>query len=234
MPDSYQQLQSRAEQAERDSMINALAAANADSEAGKVELQTAWQNGDYAGVAEAQERISRAQARAVTLEGGIEASDERQNGSGYVAQPQQPQQQYTAKRIIDRMTNLSHDERAWLMKHPELVTNPEGQLRLQAAWYESQQKGIERDSPEYFGFFDESFSFSPVQTLTSPQQQYVVGGPNVQRQHQSPTKPYVPETPKVNLTEQEAAKISGVDMATYRANQKKLQQLKALGMYSDR
>jgi hypothetical protein len=62
----------------------------------------------------------------------------------------------------------------------------------------------------------------------------VVGGPNVQRQYQQPGKPYVQEMPKVNLTEREAARISGVDDATYQANKKKLQDLKALGFYSDR
>jgi hypothetical protein len=242
-PDSYQQLQSRAEQAERDSMINALAAANADSEAGKVEFQTSWQNGDLAGAAEAQERISRAQARAVTLESGIEGFDERQHGSGYVAQQQYPQQQQrllTTTDVINSMTNLSARERQWLMQHQELVSTPAGQSRLQTAYYDTQDKGIQRDSDQYFDYFNDYFGFqqnnnySSARSSSGPPQGYIVGGPSVQRQYQSPSKPYTPETPRVSLTEKEAAKISGVDEATYQANKKKLQDLKKLGYYADR
>jgi hypothetical protein len=243
MTETYQQLQNRAEEAERDAMINALAAANADSEAGKIELQTAWQNQDLASAAEAQERISRAQARAVTLESGIEGYDQSRHGDGRVVQAQpQPQQQqqrqqYTTQDIINSMPNLTAKERQWLMQHQELVSTPAGQSRLQTAYYDTQDKQIARDSDEYFDYFNNYFNF-PQTSYSSAQsnttQNYVVGGPNVQRQYQQPSKPYAPDTPKVSLTEKEAAKISGVDEATYQANKKKLQDLKKLGYYADR
>jgi hypothetical protein len=125
------------------------------------------------------------------------------------------------------------------MQHQELVSTPAGQSRLQTAYWDTEEKGIKRDSGEYFAYFDNYFGFpqnangSYSAASTNTTQNYVVGGPNVQRQYQQPNKPYTPETPKVNLTPREAAKISGVDEATYNANAKRLRDLKALDYYSN-
>jgi hypothetical protein len=130
------------------------------------------------------------------------------------------------------MPNLSAQERQWLIKHPELVTTQEGQLRLQAAWYESQQKGIDRNSDQYFNFFDDRFGFSQPQPNGGVDPR-IVGGHVVRAPH-ARAQPYVPEMPKVNLTPKEVAKFSGVDDATYEANARRLQELKRQGYYSER
>jgi hypothetical protein len=208
------------------------------------DLVEAQYRGDQQAQAEAQARLSEATSYKVQLENGIQAFDEahppiERGTHQYSQQPQQytPQQmQQYAYQVINSMDRLSGAERKWLMGHPELVVSQEGQLRLQAAWYESQQKGIQRDSGEYFDFFNDRFGFSPSYSgaATNTSQNYVVGGPNVQAQYNPPSRPYVPQTPTVKMSDEEAAKISGCDLATYRANKQKLQEFKKQGMYSDR
>jgi hypothetical protein len=147
-------------------------------------------------------------------------------------QTQQPRQ-YTANEIINGMPNLSVQERQWLMKHPELVTTQEGQLRLQAAWYESQQKSIDRNSDQYFNFFDDRFGYSQPQSNGGIDPR-IVGDPAMRARYAAPAQPYVPERPKVNLTPREAAKIAGVSEEVWHANNKRLQELKKDGFYNDR
>jgi hypothetical protein len=139
------------EQAQYDAVVNAIAAAQSDS-AARWQYQQAMHTGDFAAAGEAQERISRAQAQLVSLESGRQAMDDNQQG--YHQQPQQ-QRQYTPQEIINGMTQLTAEERQWLMDRPHLVARPETITQLQAAFYESQQRGIQRNSPEYFALFNE-------------------------------------------------------------------------------
>jgi hypothetical protein len=192
--------------AEYDSLINAAAAAQSDAEVAKYQLQQAWANNDLASAAEAQERLTRAQSRLVTLEAGKEALDERFN-------QQQPQQQYrqqpqaTATEVINQMTSLSAKEREWMMQHQDLLdpAMPSQQrqaniVRLQGAWFDAQAQGIRRDSDEYFRMFDQRFPNRNPQ-LT-----------DAQRQH---------------------AKYSGVTNEVYAENLAKLKRMKEEGYYKD-
>jgi hypothetical protein len=132
------------EQLEYDNLVNAIAAAQSDSEAGKYQLQQAMATGDYQGAAEAQERIARSQAQLVSLESGKVALDERQD-----AQTQQ-QRRYTAADYINAMPNLLPEERHFLMNNPHLVMSDEGQTALKSGFYQSQRAGIQRGTPEYY------------------------------------------------------------------------------------
>jgi hypothetical protein len=236
---SYQDLYYRAEQAERDALIGNFSAADKEVELASRDLADAQIRGDSQGIADANQRLSQATYQRETLQGGIQTFDEQHPPLDRGNYQSQPQRQYTTADIINAMPNLSARERQWLMQHQELVSTPAGQSRLQTAYWDTEEKGIKRDSDEYFAYFDNYFSFpqngngSYSAASTNTTQNYVVGGPNVQRQYQQPNKPYTPETPKVNLTPREAAKISGVDEATYNANAKKLRDLKALGYYSN-
>jgi hypothetical protein len=241
---SYQDLWYAKEQSDRDALVNGYNSADKDVELASRDLADAQMRGDSRAIAEANARLSQATVERETLQTGLTNFDEQHpadaRGSYQYQQPQQPQRQYTTTDIINSMGSLSARERHWLMQHQELVSTPAGQSRLQACYYDATERGIQRDSDEYFNYFNDYFGFngnngsnySSAGTNTS--QNYVVGGERVQRQYQQQGKPYTPETPKVNLTEEQAAKISGVDMATYKANQKKLRDLKALGYYADR
>jgi hypothetical protein len=237
---TYQELWYAKEQSDRDSLINGFNAADREVELASRDVAAAQMNGDPQGIADANQRLSQATYQRETLQGSISTFDEQHPPQDrYQQQYQQPQQpqQHTPQQMINSMPNLSARERQWLMKHQELVMDPKNISRLQTAFYDTEDKGIQRDSDAYFEFFDDRFGFSQngsnySTANTDTTQNYVVGGPNVQRQYQQPSKPYTPQTPKVSLTAKEAAKISGVDEATYNANVKKLQALKREGYYS--
>jgi len=69
------------EQAEYDAMINATAACKSDAELAQSDMQRCYATGDSAGMADAQRRMRRAEARLSTLEGGKEALDAKPTGS---------------------------------------------------------------------------------------------------------------------------------------------------------
>jgi hypothetical protein len=209
------------EQADYDSLVNAIAASQSDAELAQRDLADAHARTDSAGMADAQRRLARAEARLVTLESGKESMDERdapQHSGSYPNpsavqqyQQRQYQPQYSPMDLINSMTNLTAKERQWLIEHQDLLTRPTTMTRLQAAYFEAQDRQIPRDSDEYFNLFDHRFNV-----------------------HSPAAGNGKPEMPKVTLTEAEAAKISGVSPEVYAENKRKLQQLKAMGLYGDR
>src|SRR5262249_4620427 len=127
-------------------------------------------------------------------------------------QPQQPQQ-WTPDQIINSMTQLMPVERQFLQDNKDLLTNPANHKRLEVAYYDAIDHGFERGTQPYMEF------------IAGRLGRNVSGGPS---------RPQHPNMPKVTLTREEAAKISGVDMATYQENERKLKQLKTMGLYGDR
>ena len=62
---------------------------------------------------------------------------------------------------------LTEKERAWLLERPHLVMDQRYITRLQDTFNIAQERGLERDSPEYMGLFNERFGkrgdMSPAQ-----------------------------------------------------------------------
>jgi len=134
-------------QAEYDALVNAIAAAHSDSEAAKSQLQLAWSSGDFAGAADAQERMSRAQAQLTQLESGRQAMDDNE------AQPRA--RVPTAQEIIGSL-NLMPGEQEWAKKlHPDWITTPQGRNLLSAAFTLTERDGYKRDAPEFFAQMEE-------------------------------------------------------------------------------
>jgi hypothetical protein len=232
----YDEQQAR-RQAEYDSVVQGIAAANSAADLAQRDIADAIARGDAYAQAEAQRRLTQTEAQFQQLSAGKQALDDQQSQN----YQQQPQRQYTTMDYINAMTNLTPKERAWLTERQAALQDQTNVSRLQIAYADSQKLGIERDSDRYFEFMDERLNFGldrgngdgSAKTLASPNEQYIVGGQRVQDQYKSPAKPYTPNTPKVSLTEREAAKISGVDFDTYKANQKRLHELKSQGHYKD-
>jgi hypothetical protein len=158
MPTDWeQQLQAERaarEQAQYDAVVNALAAAGSDSENAQRDYAYYSSINDHAGMADAQRRIARAEARTVSLESGRDAFDE-QHAARANQQPQQARQ-VTPQDIIGSM-NLTEKERAWLLERPHLVMDQRFVTRLQDTYNVAAEKGLQRDSDEYFGLFNERF-----------------------------------------------------------------------------
>lgn len=142
-------------QSRYDAVVNALAAAQSDAELAQTRYQQALSVGDMATAAEAQRAMSRAEARIVTLESGKDSYEEMQ--ATRANQPQQ-QRQATPQDIIASMAGLTEKERAWLSERPHLVLDQRYVTRLQDTFNMAAEKGLQRDSDEYFGLFNERFA----------------------------------------------------------------------------
>jgi hypothetical protein len=248
------------DQAEFDNISTAINDRQTQKEMFKQQRREARARGDFDAEDAADEEIDCLNREIYDLEKGIQSFGEEQ---GPIEQPpqqqyypqqqsQQPQRQWTANDIINAMPNLMPGERGWLEKaaaqKPELLTTQQGQRRLEVAYYDATEAGLQRDTPEYFQFFDERFGFSNgnlEQTTERPvQQQQPVRQRQPSRQAAAPvsrgshnvsTGRHRESGSRVQLTPQQrdAARFSGVDEVTYAKNLLKLQELKRQGHYQD-
>jgi hypothetical protein len=201
----YQERQAR-QQAEYDSLVNAIAAAQSDAESAQRDVQLYTAQGDHTSASDAYRRLARAESRLTTLEGGKQSMEDEATTSGSYPNRSSVQQQYQQQLqpmdIINGMPNLSPRERQWMVAHQDLLRRPETITRLQGTFHRCQDRGIQRDSDEYFREFDNEFAGSAHNGHgLTPQQ----------REH---------------------AKWSGVSEEVYAENARKLEALKAKGYYS--
>jgi hypothetical protein len=147
------QWQNELDQARYDAVVNALASAQSDADNAQLRYQEALRIGDMYAASEAQRQMSRAEARIVSLETGKDAWDEQQTTRGN--QQQQQTRPVTAQDIINSMTTLTDRERKWLSERPHLVTDQRHVTRLQDTFNLAAEKGLQRDSDEYFALFNE-------------------------------------------------------------------------------
>lgn len=138
-----------AEASQYDSVVTMLGAAQMEVDSAKRDIVLAGAAQDYAALADAQERLAAAKAHMVGLE---------QSKNNYEAQAQNPPKP-TIEQMIDANTNLSWDERNWLKQHPEAMTDPGKNARLNAAYYEAMDKNLQRGSRDYFEFIEEKLGY---------------------------------------------------------------------------
>lgn len=56
--------------------------------------------------------------------------------------------------------NMKPEARAWVMRHPEMVTDPAKNRELERTHYKALGEGLAGGTPEYFEFLDEQLGFS--------------------------------------------------------------------------
>jgi hypothetical protein len=199
------------QQAEYDSVVASLGAAQSELDNAQNAYMYARQQGDIAGEADAQSRISRAHAHIVQLETGKETLDQ-QHQSAQQYQQTYPQRQMTHEEYLTAYyPQLTPEERDWLLRHRELIGDQRRQQELQATYYQAERAGLKRGSPEYFGFFEDRLDLNG-------------------KDHRS----LAGKTYGLSAQQLEAAKIAGVSNETYAENAAKLKKYKAQGHYQDR
>jgi hypothetical protein len=234
------------EQSDYDSIVNAINGKQEELENAKRDLQDAWQRQDFETAAHAQQRMQDIQIELKELGKGEGTYAEPQQQYYQQPQPQyqQPQRQWTAVDVINSMRQLIPGERDWLMQdaaHQNLVLTHQGQTRLQTAWYDTQDAGIERGSLEYYQFFDQRLGFANGNDQAQAEQpvqqprRAPVSAPVSRGSHNVSTGRHQESSGKVVLSPQQrdAARFSGVDEVTYAKNLKKLQDLKRQGFYNE-
>lgn len=221
----------RSEQAEYDSVLNAINAFQAEADKAQADLEASLSANDSRGAAEAQRRLSTASARLVGLEDGRAAWDarreyERQN-------PPRPQPSDPVAAQIDSMTHLSVKQRDWLKNHRDAMTDPAKNSYLGAAHWDAVRAGITQDSEAYFAALEEKLGYR--QPVASTERRSPPVSAPVSRESPS-LSTGKPTTSRIELTpeQREAARISGVDEFEYAKNLMRLNDLKKNGHYQER
>jgi len=140
--------QVRAEDAEYDAILNAIGAAESEAEAAQRDISLATEASDAKAVGEASRRLARAEGRLAQLEDG-KLAIERAKTEEAARAKERPQQQQgntqaqpTIEQYIDQLPNLLPSQRDWLKAHPESLTDPRKNQRLQGAHVEAEDNGL--------------------------------------------------------------------------------------------
>ena len=213
-----------AEQSQYDSILTAMGAAQMEVDSAKRDIMLAGSAQDFEALANAQERLSTAKAHQVNLEQGKNA---------YESQRNQPQATQTLEAGIDANPNLSYDEKSWLKSHPEALSDQRKNAKLNAAYFDAMDKGLQRGSREYFNFIDEQLGYRQAPQVEQParreESSVMVAAP--------PSKSVPPGAgPKTSYTltreEAEVARLSNITPAEYVKQKIQLQELKKSGHYN--
>jgi hypothetical protein len=139
-------------------------------------------------------------------------------------------QQATFEETLRGMPALREDERAWLRNHPDSLY--QNQHRLRVAFEDSQRKGLERGTEEYFEFLENrvygnSDSDDAPDNWAPRRQSNGNGSGNGRDTEPKLRKSQVLLTP----AQQEHAKAAGVSLEEYAKQVQNLKAAKLQGMY---
>lgn len=154
-------MRQNAEASQYDSVVTMLGAAQMEVDSAKRDIVLAGAAQDYAALADAQERLAAAKAHMIGLE---------QSKNSYESQAKNPPKP-TVEQMIDANTNLSWDERNWLKQHPEAMTDPGKNARLNAAYFEAMDRNLQRGSRDYFEFIEEKLGYREAPKQQEPVRQ---------------------------------------------------------------
>lgn len=136
------------------SVEHEITATESEIQVAKREYATAMESGEYGKAADAQEKISAAAAKRVTLErdkSSLDQSRKRQT----VVLDQQPQ-----------ASPYSPEAQAWLRQHPECTSDPEKYYEMVAAHNGALKSRLTPDSREYFDYIDRRMGYAADDNAT--------------------------------------------------------------------
>lgn len=149
-----------ANDAQYDSVINALAAAQGELASQKNALKSAMAEGDFDRVAELSAEIGLTAARVREFEAGKQAMEARRH-DGQQQMPGDAREAYLRSRTPRTA--------AWLRRNDRFFTDRRFQNAVTGAHMLAENRGIEPDSDEYFQFIEEQVGLRQAQ---QPQQSH--------------------------------------------------------------
>lgn len=217
----------------------AMGAAQTAAEAAQRDIEVAINNGDAAAQAEAYRRLSRAEADLSRLEEGKNAAeDEIRAEKERVAQAQQAAKAAAAAAANDPLAraNIPEAAKTWLRAHPEYLSDPRKNSKLQSLHWDVMDEGHPAFSPEYFDSIERKLGLKAAaekieEDEEQPAKRTNVSAP-VSRQVPGSTPP---RSTAATLTkaEREIAKAAGITEVEYAKQKQALQDAKAAGHYSN-
>lgn len=226
--------QKEATQSQYDSIASALAGAQAEAERATQEVEIAGTNQDWKALSEAQRRLARAEARIDKLEDGKFELESRIKVERAKPEPKIEQRPRPQDPLDLDKSNLPDSAKTYLRAHPDLITDPRKNARLQAWHWDAIDAGKDAFSKEYFEFIDEKRD--PKKIEPEPQQQQrtnIVSAP-VSREVPSGGTGSRQGYGKITLTaeQKDSARIAGVTETEYAKQLIRLNELKANGQYT--
>lgn len=226
--------QKEATQSRSDSILSGIAAASAEAEAAQRDIESAVSLGDVKAQAEAYRKLAKAETALARLEDGKTALEEE---TKRIETAPKPQPINDPVEIALQSSNMPASGKNWIRAHPEYITNPKKNAKINSLHFDVIDEGHEPYSPEYIESMethlgmreapkkDEQVEETPVQ----PQQRNSIVSAPVSRE--VPTSKPGERSGKTTLTvaQREAAKISGVTEAEYAKQLQKITEMKANG-----
>lgn len=235
------QERARAEQAEKDAIVNGLAAQEQLLAQYQSEYAVALQQQDFGAAASVNAKMQRTIVNIDQLKRGQEELDEK---------PKQQQQQQQNGPTVDGFINynahlLSERQKQWLRSHPEVVENPQNLQTLAATYAVAERRGLKRDSDEYQQFFDETFGYAEDQGeeeggedtgMEEPRQpNRPLPGTSVSSRSVPTTSSNRPGTRGwLSAQEREAARVAGISEEEYLRGRELMNQRKREGFYGEK
>lgn len=134
--------------AKRDHVGTIMEKLTSDKDAARRDLIAAHEAGDFAKVADAQDRLSMANARIVEAEKGkLALEDEIRAPPRQVAQAPRNDVEAVAQAMSPRSA-------AWIRQHPDVIVNGQVAPKAMAAHWAAVDEGLALDSDEYFQRLD--------------------------------------------------------------------------------
>lgn len=221
-----------------DSIKNGLAAAEAEIEEAKNAFRMASIEQDIDAQVAAQERLAEAKANKVNLTNGkaaLERAMEQEQERIKNQPPPQPQQQGDG---LDR-TNLPQTAKNWLRAHPEYLSDPRKNSKIQSLHWDVLDEGHEPFSQAYYESLEVHLGLrsKPRQEVAEddeevvqPVRRSVVSAP-VSREAPSSGGERSNSPVRLTAAQREAAKASGITETEYAKQLVVLRQAKANGSY---
>lgn len=234
-------------EAEYDSVLNAIAAAESEANAAAQAYDAAYNAGDGKSMAEAQRKISRAEARLERLEDGKAAIEYRREVAK--AEPARKPTAQAADPLEAHIAQLPDLAKNWIRSHREYMENQDKNTDLQMAHLKAVKAKITPYTQSYIEFVEEELGLRQKKVTTEedlgddppePTRRVSVSAP-VSREVVSPSTGRA-TSQKVTLTaeEREIARLSmpntdpGEAERIYAQKKLELQRLKAQGHYQER
>lgn len=215
--------QKEASQSKLDAIGNAIAAAQAEADAAQRDITAAAEIGDFKAQSEAYRKLAKAEANLARLEDGKVALEEAAKAEPVKEKPA------VSEDPIER-TNLPDTAKTWLRAHPDYLTDPRKNAKIQSLHWDIVDEGHAPFSDAYFESMEQHLGLRAKPDVeVEPQERKPVVSAPVSRQ--VPNSQGQRRTGEIRLTpaQREIAKMAGITEAEYAKQLQRLDEAKANG-----
>jgi hypothetical protein len=165
------QHRSAAEDAQADSLANAIAAAQQEEDAASNDIERLNEAGDFKGAKDAYRKLARASSRLVGLEEAKARFDSEADERKAKREERPIQAPVDLDAAIASDPKLLPKERSWLTEHKEVLIDPNLNQELSVAYARAIRAGHKRGTDGYFQFLDQFMGYAEPEPEAEPERQ---------------------------------------------------------------